>query len=686
MKHARYVWIAFACCLAVVLAAMGWISLTAWRLEQAEIVAREQEAEARRLEAEALRKEAETRRQAAVEENVRLALWRIDTTLAPLLAQESARPYFAYRSFLTADRAYARMFNNDRNGNETLIPSPLLADVSTNVLLYFQFEPDGRLTSPQVPLGGNRKLAVPRHAGQESVNKAEEELAALGNLVDRQRLLTLLPDHRPAPVQVVLSPLAQNKEQQLAQQVQRQQDLQQYGRGGVEYQQRSQVVRSNTMNAVAQQGQPQQAEYNPLSQPTVNGGQLPNNPLMGNNSLLANPAPNTSGSNYFNFNNFISNNGWLLTETDIGGVLMSPLWLDGRLILARRISVAGQEYVQGCVLDWPTIKGSLLATIADLLPNADLEPAAVMPELPRPRMLAALPVRLEPGAVPSDQQQWPALPAFSDALALGVERSLSPILVSLGTAWIGVLLAAAAVAGLLAGVMRLSERRASFVSAVTHELRTPLTTFQMYAEMLAEGMVPDRQQQRQYLNTLRTESLRLTHLVENVLSYARLERGRVNGRIERLSLDELIGPIRGRLAARAEQAGMELVVETQNRAGETLVRANPSAVEQVLFNLVDNAGKYAAAAADKRLHLSLQPNGKTAELRLRDHGPGVSAAARRRLFHSFSKSAHEAAHTAPGVGLGLALSRRLARDMGGDLRLDTRSGDGACFVLSLPLA
>jgi signal transduction histidine kinase len=677
MKHARYIWLAFACCLAVVLAAMGWISLTAWQLEQAET-------EARRLEAEALRKEAETRRQAAVEENVRLALWRIDTTLAPLLAQESARPYFAYRSFLTADRAYARMFNNDRNGNETLIPSPLLADVSPNVLLYFQFEPDGRLTSPQVPLGGNRKLAVPLHAGQESVNKAEEELAALGNLVDRRKLLALLPDHRPAPVQVVLSPLEQSTEQQFAQKLQRQQDLQQYGRGGVEYQQRSQAVRSNTMNAVAQQGQPKQAEYNNYSgQTSVNGDQLPN-PSINNGSLQINSSlPNSSGGNYFGLN---LNNGWLLTETDIGGVLMSPLWLDGRLILARRISVAGQEYVQGCVLDWPTIKGSLLATIADLLPNADLEPAAVEHEQPRPRMLAALPVRLVPGAVPLDQQLWPALPALSETLTLGVERSLSPILVSLGTAWIGVLLAAAAVAGLLAGVLRLSERRASFVSAVTHELRTPLTTFQMYAEMLAEGMVPDQQQQRQYLNTLRSESLRLTHLVENVLSYARLERGRVNGRIEQLSLDELVAPLRQRLAARAEQAGMELVVETENGAGETLVRTNPSAVEQVLFNLVDNAGKYAVTATDKRIHLCLQPNGKTAELRLRDHGPGVSAAARRRLFHSFSKSAHEAAHTAPGVGLGLALSRRLARDMGGDLRLDTRSGDGACFVLSLPLA
>ena len=97
---------------------------------------------------------------------------------------------------------------------------------------------------------------------------------------------------------------------------------------------------------------------------------------------------------------------------------------------------------------------------------------------------------------------------------------MSPIFLSLGIAWACVLLAATAVAGLLAGVMRLSARRASFVSAVTHELRTPLTTFQMYAEMLADGMVPEESKQKEYLATLRAEAGRLIHLVENVLAYA----------------------------------------------------------------------------------------------------------------------------------------------------------------------
>ena len=114
------------------------------------------------------------------------------------------------------------------------------------------------------------------------------------------------------------------------------------------------------------------------------------------------------------------------------------------------------------------------------------------------------------------------------------------------------------------------------------------------------------------------------------------------------------------------------------------MRTNVSAAEQVLFNLVDNACKYAAKADDKRIHLSTRSENGTAQLIVRDHGPGISAAEGKRLFQAFSKSAHEAAHTAPGIGLGLALSRRLSRDMGGDLELDETAGTGAGFIFTLP--
>ncbi len=222
------------------------------------------------------------------------------------------------------------------------------------------------------------------------------------------------------------------------------------------------------------------------------------------------------------------------------------------------------------------------------------------------------------------------------------------------------------------------------MSAVTHELRTPLTTFRLYTEMLDEGMVQGPDSQRTYFRTLRAEADRLGHLVENVLAYARLERGRATKAHEVVAPAELLDRLVPRLAHRARQAGMELVVGPVNI--ETSVHLDLSMVDQVLSNLVDNAVKYAATASDRRIHLDLAAAGRFLMITVSDHGPGVPASMMRRLFRPFSKSAHDAAQSAPGVGLGLALSRRLARSLGGDLRLGENGSHGACFALTIPFA
>jgi signal transduction histidine kinase len=233
----------------------------------------------------------------------------------------------------------------------------------------------------------------------------------------------------------------------------------------------------------------------------------------------------------------------------------------------------------------------------------------------------------------------------------------------------------------------LSERRGAFVSAVTHELRTPLTTFKMYSEMLADGMVTDEEKRQQYLGTLCSEANRLSHLVENVLAYARLERGSARRRVERVSLGTLIERILPRLQERADRSEMKLVVDADAKALGTIVHVDAAAVEQILFNLVDNACKYAAPnATEKQIHLEALPDGKFAMLRVRDHGQGIGPEAARRLFKPFSKSAQEAAHSAPGIGLGLALCRRLSRSIGGDLKFVAQATRGACFELRLPLS
>ena len=288
------------------------------------------------------------------------------------------------------------------------------------------------------------------------------------------------------------------------------------------------------------------------------------------------------------------------------------------------------------------------------------------------RRLATVPVELVPGAAPESHA-----------------RPRSPLRLSLGLAWAGVLLAAAAAAALLHGTLALSERRAAFVSAVTHELRTPLTTFKLYSEMLAEDMVSEPAQRKKYLATLTAEAGRLGHLVENVLAYAQLERGRARQHREQLSVRALLERLAPRLAERAEQAGLNLALDTTAPAADATLEIDVAAVEQILFNLVDNACKYAGPeAADRPIHLEVLPApdpARFAALRVRDHGPGLSEEAARRLFQPFSRSAAAAARGVPGVGLGLALSRRLSRSLGGSLAHDPDVTDGAAFILRLPL-
>ena len=355
--------------------------------------------------------------------------------------------------------------------------------------------------------------------------------------------------------------------------------------------------------------------------------------------------------------------------SDVREGVITPLWAGSTLLLARRVSVDEQDYVQGCWVDWPAIRLWLLDQVRDLFADADLEPVESGAGEWQSRMLIAVPARLVPGSAPP------------------VETGpVWPIRFSLLIAWGCVLLAAAAVAVLLLGAVSLSERRGAFVSAVTHELRSPLTTFRMYTEMLAEGMVPGEAKRQRYLETLRTEAERLAHLVENVLAYARLERQRADAGVEAVTLQGLLERVQRRLTERARQAGMDLIVDGAEKAASLTVRADTSAVEQILFNLVDNACKYAALASDRRIRLQIDSAGSFALLKIRDRGPGIARKDARRLFRPFSKSAREAANSAPGVGLGLALCRRLARRMGGDLRLDRNVDDGTCFVLSLPMA
>ncbi len=358
-----------------------------------------------------------------------------------------------------------------------------------------------------------------------------------------------------------------------------------------------------------------------------------------------------------------------------------PIWLGEDLFIVREVAVAGSLRYQGVWLKAEGLADHLLGVIEHLLPEAGLEPLleisasspsgvfdAKLDELSNdPLSLVTLPWRLQAG---------------EDPVMAGI--GWSALRISLMAGWVTLLLALLASAALMRGVMKLSERRATFVSSVTHELRTPLTTFHLYSDMLAEGMVKEERRQKEYLTTMRREAERLSHLVENVLSYSRLERGSARAEHQKITLQGLIDRMRPRLSERVRKDGAELeVVSTQTE--EARIDTDLTAVEQIVFNLVDNACKYGLPEQGARVVcLRASNGGRVARIEICDGGRGIARSDVKKLFRPFHKSARDAAHSKPGVGLGLALCKRLARELGGDLTLDEREAEGACFVLELP--
>ena len=620
---------------AVVLAAMGYVTNVVLRLE---------------------RQQTETKQQAVLEESVRLALWRIDAALSPIIAIENARPPHEYQPFYTAPHAADTNHQPIPDG-QVLLPSPLLIDPPALTQLHFQIDPNGNITSPQHPGNNRMYLAFRYGADVTTINNAFDRLRQLNNIaapttltawIHRQSADTnhntlhqqpsdTTVDTEAAPTEQLTQTPTQQNDQNIPQTEQASSYFQSY-RNTQELSARTEQLKKTS--------RPRSKADEYLKIITRDDA----TPVVGK------PTQTTPD-----------------IQTDL-----KPLWMNEHLLLVRTAQIDDRPHIQGVWLDWPAIKRTLKQTVADLFPAAQFHSTSIDTTVNPTRRLASLPVVLNPGQ-PATQP-----PATTN----------SPLHLPLTIAWLFALLAIGAIAVVLWGTLTLSERKTTFVSAVTHELRTPLTTFRLYADLLASEKPIEPEKKRRYVQTLQAEADRLTHLVENVLSFAKLERNPTTHPSTTLSPTDLIERAADRLQRRAQQAGLELQVHHAVFAPNVTVQTDPAAVEQILYNLVDNACKYASGDPTKPITIltEMRSDNKTLAIHVQDQGPGIPPHDARRLFRPFSRSARDAAGSAPGVGLGLALARGLAKQLGASLTLDTSSPTpdtppkpGARFTLSLPL-
>jgi two-component system, OmpR family, phosphate regulon sensor histidine kinase PhoR len=279
-------------------------------------------------------------------------------------------------------------------------------------------------------------------------------------------------------------------------------------------------------------------------------------------------------------------------------------------------------------------------------------------------------------------------PQASEELASRVEnrRLLEITMVSLSA----IVIVAGAIAMVLVAEKerRVSTLKSEFVANVSHELKTPLALVRMFGEMLQSGRVQSDAKRQEYLDIIVRESERLSALIENVLDFARLERGRGSYEFTEGDVGDAVTRAANVLRYRAEREGVALRVEIDPNLPRA--RIDERAIQLAVINLVDNALKYAPDGEEILVRATRDHSDSTVRVDVCDHGPGVPAEDRTRIFERFVRLAAGSGnhHPVRGSGIGLALVKHIAESHGGRAWVDSESESGkktgSTFSFSIP--
>jgi signal transduction histidine kinase len=229
-----------------------------------------------------------------------------------------------------------------------------------------------------------------------------------------------------------------------------------------------------------------------------------------------------------------------------------------------------------------------------------------------------------------------------------------------------------------------SNANSEFLAKISHELRTPMNgVLGMTDYLLTTELDAD---QRESAETVRESAERLLKEIDHILDFSRLESGSFAPKLTDFSVSRLMAD----LAARAEQARGDKSIAVQTTVAKSLpehLRADLSALEQALWNVIDNAIRFT-----ERGHVSIDAfydvghdGNPTLTFVVRDTGRGISPATQAHLFDPFAQGDNSLARDHEGLGLGLAMTKRLVAQMNGQITIDSTVGVGSAFFISIPV-
>ncbi|NCF86897.1 MAG: GHKL domain-containing protein [Verrucomicrobiaceae bacterium] len=226
---------------------------------------------------------------------------------------------------------------------------------------------------------------------------------------------------------------------------------------------------------------------------------------------------------------------------------------------------------------------------------------------------------------------------------------------------------------------RMTQLRNDFLSTISHELKTPLASTRMLVDTLVDGNVKDPDKTRNYLEVIGRENTRLSHLVENFLTYSRLESGRMPFDFQAIMPEEVANQALDAMESKLFSNEVDLQVSLAE--GLPYVRADEVTLCIALINLLDNAYKYTGAT--KAIRLDVRPEGQHVRFSVQDNGVGLSASQRESVKERFYRVNESESHG--GSGLGLSIVSDIANAHQGELIIESLPGEGSIFTLMIPI-
>jgi signal transduction histidine kinase len=229
--------------------------------------------------------------------------------------------------------------------------------------------------------------------------------------------------------------------------------------------------------------------------------------------------------------------------------------------------------------------------------------------------------------------------------------------------------------------LRLNKLKSEFISNVSHELKSPLTSIRMMTEMLHHNRVENEERKSEYYAAMLEESEHLSHLIDNILDFSRIDEDRKKYEFVKLDPDQLIREFLKSIRQLIVESGFEISYNYPDRV--PAIRADRNAILQVLYNLVDNAIKFSGKSRKVDIHMGFKEN--EMQLSVKDYGIGISTRDQEKIFERFYRSRESQRSGIRGSGIGLTIVKKIVEDHGGSITLISRPGEGSEFTVRLPV-